>query len=463
MLSSLLLFLVYSVPPLAGWRLCFRAPLGRRRFQRSLRIAAPVNAVWEFVDPRGPYGGWSFPYEIHQATPISQSPLVLRFDGRPRHGGGAFEQIEEECAVDEAARRILRKTRATDGSSCEITLTDRGAGATVSVLYETRVTGLLACELTRLALARDLSALEDAVLGRDAREAPLFRFSGWRLALLGVVSGVVMVLLMLAPAFYVALKSMDVSIEGLFADAPSLAFVVALALGAALFLAVLLIAATLVHEAGHALALAAFGHRGVTVSLIPFGGGVALGSRAYDNAFEAGAVSLAGPALSALVAFAVMPDPEGLSALMQGLPGAQPQFAPALIAFSGATFVLLSLLVNIPNLLPWTGSDGALALGAVFRCGRTRQIAAGLFAALIAFVFAGVDDLLPFGLMFLALSWFNRKRPEAPAPGAPASWRSVAVAGALALVVGLYAHEAAALRRVEWLPPGQIPSTTDRA
>ncbi|WP_424362112.1 hypothetical protein [Methylocystis parvus] len=463
MLASLLLFLLYSIPPLGGWLLCFRAPLGRRRFQRSLHIPAPVNAVWAALDPRGPYGGWSFLYEVRRAEPISQSPLVLRLDRRPRHSSAAFERIEEECSVDEANRRILRKTRIAGGSSCEVTLADHGAGATVSVHYETGITGLLAYELTRLALARDLGAFEDAVLGRDAKEAPRFRFSGWRLALFGVVSGVVMILLILAPAFYVALRSVDVSIGGLLADPPALAFVLALALGAALFLATLLIAATLVHEMGHALALAAFGHRGVTVSLIPFGGGVAFGSRAYESAFEAGAVSLAGPALSALVALALMPDSERLSALMQGLLGQQPQFIPALIAVSGATFVLLTLLVNIPNILPWTGSDGSLALGAVFRCGRTRQIAAGLFAAVLAFVFAGVDDLLPFGLMFLALSWHNRKRPEAPAADAPAPWRSLAVAGALALVVGLYAHEAAALRRVEWLPPGQAPSAPDRA
>lgn len=463
MLASLLLFLVYSIPPLAGWQLCFRAPLGRRRFRGSLHIPAPVNAVWDALDPRGCYGGWNFLYEIREATPISQSPLVLRLDRRPRHSSAAFERIQDECEVDEAARRILRKARAADGPICEVTLADRGAGATVSVLYETRIAGLLAYELTRLALARDLGAFEDAVLGRDAKEAPLFRFSGWRLALLGVVSGVVMVLLMLAPAFYVALRSMDVSIEGLLADPPALAFVLALALGMALFVAILLIAATLVHEMGHALALAAFGHRGVTVSLIPFGGGVALGSRAYDSAFEAGAVGLAGPALSALVAFVVMPDPERLSALMQSLLGQQQQLVPALIAFSGATFVLLTLLVNIPNILPWTGSDGALALGAIFRCGRTRQVAAGLFAALLALLFAGVDDLLPFGLTFLALTWYNRKRPGAPTPGAPTPSRSVAVAGALALVVGLYAHEAAALRRIDWLPSGQPPLATDRA
>lgn len=451
MLSSLLLFLVYSIPPLAGWWLCFRAPFGRRRFRRSLVAPAPFDAVWRALDPRGPYGGWTFLYEIRQAAPVSQSPLVLRLDRRPRHSGEAFQRIEEACAADDAAGRIVRVTRGEDGARCETALDAEGARTKVSVSYEKPITGLLAYELTRLALARDLAALEDMVLGRDAKEAPLFRFSGWRLAALGVVSGLVMALMVLAPAFYVTLSTMGVSASALLGDTGALAFVAALSLAIAVFLAALLIAATLVHELGHALALAAFGHRGVTVSLIPFGGGVALGARDYEGAFEAGVVSLAGPALSALVAYAVMPEPAKLSTLMQGLLGDAPDFGATLIAFSGAVFVLLTLLVNIPNILPWTGSDGAQALGAIFRRARTRQIAAGLFAALLAFVFAGVHDLLPFGLMFLALSWFNRKRKETGGAAAE-GWRPLAMAVSLALVVGLYAHEASMLRGVQWTP-----------
>ncbi|PPD40474.1 MAG: hypothetical protein CTY15_14780 [Methylocystis sp.] len=214
---------------------------------------------------------------------------------------------------------------------------------------------------------------------------------------------------------------------------------------------------------GHAFALAAFGHRGITVSLIPFGGGVALGARAYASAFEAGVVSLAGPALSAVVALAALPEPTRLSALMQGLTGPQPQFGAAFAAFTGAAYALLTLLINIPNVLPWTGSDGALALGAMFSSPRLRQISAGLLAALLAFVFAGADDLLPFGLMFLALSWFNRKRPEAAAPDDAEGWRPLAVAAGLALVVGLYAHEAEVLRTIDWTPRPLAPSDGDPA
>lgn len=467
MLPSLLWFAIYSIPPLAGWWLCFRAPLGRPRFRRSAVIPAPMEAVWRVIDPRGPQGGWTFLYETREAAPVAQEPLVLAMERRPRHSHQPFTRAEEECAIDEAARRVTRIERDADGARCAVALTDEGAGTRVSVDYESRTTGLLAHELTRLGLSRDLAGLADAVLGRNAKAAPLFRFSGWRLALLGVVSGVAMVALILAPAFYVALKSLGVSFEALLSDPRALAFLLALAFGIALFLSALLIAATLVHEMGHALALAAFGHRGITVSLIPFGGGVALGARAYANAFEAGAVSLAGPALSALVALALLPEPDSLSGLMQSLtsraePG--PDYGAVLLAVSGAVFAFLTLLINVPNVLPWTGSDGALALDAIFGGRRVRQVAAGLFAAMLAFVFAGLDDLLPFGLMFLALSWFNRKEARQAAPDAPEGWRRLAVAAGLALVVGLYAHEASTLRRIDWLPQQTQPMTDpDRA
>lgn len=461
---SLLLFLIYSIPPLAGWWACFRMPLGRRRFRRSVVIPAPMERIWRLLDPRGPQGGWSFLHETRNAAQLSGNPLTLSMERRARHSHRPFVRAEEECLVDVAARRVIRADHAPDGARSEVTLANSGAGVTVNATYERRVTGLLDYEITRLGFARDLDALADAVLGRDAGAAPLFRFSGWRLAALGVVSGVVMAALILAPGFCAALKSMGVSFEALLADPQALGFILALGFAIALFLSTLFIAATLVHEMGHALALAAFGHRGITVSLIPFGGGVALGARDYASAFEAGAVSLAGPAFSAVVALAALPDPGRLSALMQGLGGNAPEYGAAFVAFSGAVYALLTLLINIPNVLPWTGSDGAVALGAIFGGRRRRHVAAGLFAALLAVVFAGRDDLLPFGLMFVALSWFNRKRPETAGSSTADGWRRLAVAGSLALVVGVYAHEAATLRQIDWLPRPPTPTMApDRA
>jgi hypothetical protein len=57
-------------------------------------MPASLDVVWNALDPRGAYGGWSFLYEIRQAQPISQSPLILRLDRRPRHSQAAFERID---------------------------------------------------------------------------------------------------------------------------------------------------------------------------------------------------------------------------------------------------------------------------------------------------------------------------------------------------------------------------------
>lgn len=458
MLPSLLWFVIYSLPPLAGWWLSFRAPLGRRRFEQEIVVPAPVEAVWRILDPRGPGGGWTPLYETRNAAPLSLDPLVLGMERRPRHSDQPFARIEEDCAVDEAARRLSRMERAPDGACSEVALATAGAQTTVALAYERRTTGLLAYELTRLGLRRDLDALEDAVLGRDAKGAPLFRFSGWRLAAMGVISGLAMVALILAPGVYVALGAMGVSFEALLHNPAALGFLALFLALCALYVTAMLILATLVHEMGHALALAAFGHRGVTVSLIPFGGGVALGARDYASAFEAGVVSLSGPALAALFALAFLPDPANLSDLLRGLATETPNYASAFWSFSGALFAFLTLLVNVPNVLPWSGSDGALALGAIFGGRRIRQVAAGLFAALLAVVFAGLDDLLPFGLMFLALSWWNRKRAGVEMAASLQNRQRFAVAIGLALVVGLYAHEAATLRRVDWTPQEAVES-----
>ena len=466
MFNSLLLFVIYSIPPFLGWWVCFRQPLGRRIFRNAIVVAAPLETVWRRLDPRAPEGGWTPLEETGEREILSNEPLVLASQRRPRQSDRPFARVVETVAIDAQAFRINRAERRGEGARCEFVLTEDGAGTRVALLYEKTITGLLAYELTRLGLARDLDAFQDAVAGRDAKSAPLFRFSGWRLALLGVVSGLVMVALVLAPATYVALGAMGVSFSALLSDPAAFGFVVLFTLASAIYLTALLIFATLVHEMGHAAALAAFGHRGVMVSLVPFGGGVALGARDYANAFEAGVVSLAGPALSALVAFAVLPDPATLSALLQGVAaGAAADNGRALLAFSGALFAFLTLLINIPNVLPWTGSDGALALGAIFSERRLRLVAAGAATALLAFIFAGVDDLLPFGLLFVALTWWNRKRAVTQTPDLPGDWRRLAVAGAFAAIIGLYALEAAALRRVDWTPaPGpEAAAFPDRA
>ncbi|WP_363347640.1 hypothetical protein [Methylocystis echinoides] len=430
---ALLWFLLFSVPPFAGWWLLFRLPLGRRRFACRITVDAPAALIWRLLDPRGPKGGFNL---LHETRDKRRAP----------HSEKPFVRLVEEREAGEGKGRIVCEAA---GARVVADVDGTGDRTQLTVLYEKPVTGLLDYELTRLALTRELTALGDAALGHGVETAPLFRFAGWRLALLGVVTGLAMAALLLAPAFYLALNALGVSMDALLATPEALALILQLAGVATLLLFGLLLAVTLIHEFGHALALAAFGHREIVISLAPFGGGVSIGAHDHADAFEAGVVGLAGPALSALAAFVVQPAPSELSELARGLASAEPDYAAALVGVARQAFVLLTLLYNIPNLLPWAGSDGARAVAALCRPGRAQQVAAGLLTALLALLFARADDLVAFGLMFLALEWFNRRPALAmDSPDSPGR-RRLAVAAGLALVVGLYAHEAALLRQID--------------
>jgi len=61
---------------------------------------------------------------------------------------------------------------------------------------------------------------------------------------------------------------------------------------------------------------------------------------------------------------------------------------------------------------------------------------------------------LPFGLLFLALTWWNRKKGDDKASRAPSDGQRLVLAGALALTLTLFALEAETLRRIEWAPRG---------
>ncbi len=124
MLPSLLWFLLYSIPPLAGWWLCFRAPLGRPALRRSMTVPAPVDTVWRALDPR--QGGFTFLYEIGGAQTISNEPLTLRLERRPRHSHEPFAPMEEVCELDLADRSISRR-EIRGGAQTETRLESRGA------------------------------------------------------------------------------------------------------------------------------------------------------------------------------------------------------------------------------------------------------------------------------------------------------------------------------------------------
>ncbi len=448
-LPLLVWFLLFVVPPLAGWWLFFRLPLGRRRFSRDAVIATPTEAVWRLLDPRGPRGGWRFVDEAPNVAVVSESPLRLALTRRPRlsHRFKRLEIVEEACEADEAAGRLVR-----DGGGVRtiVELSAEGDRTRVSVSYEKRIRGLFDYERTRLALARDLDALSDTAIGPDARALPLFRFSGWRLALLSALGGSAMVMLVLAAPLGLALSPSGLPPRAVFAAPPELTLLLlGLAGAVTLVFFLLLLAVTLVHETGHALARAAIGRRGITVSLVPLCAFVAPVSCNEAEAFETGLVCLAGPALSALAGFPVMPDPEKLWATISGLSAPAPDYAGAVFVLAGAAFVTITVVFNVSALLPWAGSDGARTLDAVFNPSRARQVAAALLLALLLSETSGATDLLLIGLVLLAMNWLHRWPEASPESMEAPGWRRAALAATLALVLVIHKHEEASLGRLD--------------
>ncbi|MEK4034161.1 hypothetical protein WOC76_13145 [Methylocystis sp. IM3] len=419
-----LVLLLFSAPVLAVWWLGFRMPLGRRRFTRNIVIAAPADAVWRLLDPLGPGGGRRLVDEARDVRVISRSPLRLSLARRPRGAERLFDIIEEDCLVDRAAGRLI-----LDGGGVRslVELTAAGDGTQISASYEKHVSGLWDYERTRLFLARDLFELaHDATAGEA--EFPLFRFFGWRLALLRALGASVMATSALTLAGYLAREWAPVrrlaDAHGA-SDIP-LAFGVVASL---IFLLLLMgVAAWAIHEFGHALASAAFRRRAKRLNIVSIQNHEPFCPRDEASAFEAGAISLAGPAFSALAIFA--------------LDLAAPAWRiDSFLAFGLLVFFKAVLLCfNTYSLIQKGSSDAEPVLDAIFGAGERNAVSKSSSAAGEAmFSTAGRGDLGALSLMVLAISWLRDRRLSALVK---ADWRRRALAAGLALVVGFYAYEA---------------------
>lgn len=167
--------------------------------------------------------------------------------------------------------------------------------------------------------------------------------------------------------------------------------------GLALAAAILLV--VLVHEAGHFLAMRAFGYRNLQVLALPLVGGVALGVDARPDAARQAWMSLAGPLPGIAIGWVLL----------------------LLLAFGGAPvsanawlwpLALVFLFVNYLNVLPIPPLDGAHVVRALLppRHGRIETVFIGV-AALLGAVFAWQHDmpliaaLAALQLLFLRGGW----------------------------------------------------------
>lgn len=410
--SALAALPLVLAPALAVWWLGFRISLGSRRFSRQIVIAAPAEAVWRLLKS-------SNSRRIDES--LSAEPPRLLLARRPRGKFGLLPPLDEERHAEEGAGRLIRRG---GNIRCEIEFQSTPGGTQISALYETPIVGLWDYEKTRLALARDLFALGDEAMGGDVQAIPRFRQCGWRATLLSHLGASVAVSSLLTAAF-VAGKSASL--------AEAAGFEAASVIGCFAVLS-LLILASLVHEAGHALALAAFGRRGAMVNVVPFLDHTPFRPPERASAFEAGVAGLAGPALSALVLLMVIP-------LAQDPPFQQPVAAHVL---GGVASIFSGMLatVNLLALMPFGGSDTASALDAIFG-GRAPPLVWAGFGAAFAWIIFDINDPRALAL-FAVLAYWLRDSPPLTRQ-AISVWRRLALATGLVLVVGLYAHAAAIL------------------
>jgi Zn-dependent protease len=459
MLPSSIAFFVSFALPVAAWWAAFRAPLGRKIFRNRISIPAPAQAVWDRLDPRRLDFAWVESAEIRRAVLIDDDPVTVAFDLRAAHSAQEFRRTISayrlepphrtvEWVVWDGAAAVPVETRV----QLQYELTPAGAATTVEQIFTVPVTGLLTPVLLRQSFQRRLDCLRAAVMQTEPARAPLVSFTGWRIALFSIVASLVM---LAAPTVMSFLETPDALAKA--RDNPvwrTYPFVIVCA-------AVLGELSILVHELGHAAAMLAFGHRRITISLVPFGGGVALSTRSYATAFEAGVVAVAGVLVTALLCLplTLLLAPLGdflthvfaVAHLHHDTVATARAFAEGfwrpgvLTAVMAALFIATSLLLNVWNILPMKGSDGAQLLESIVPDARARRILAlGIVGALALYFSVGVGVLV-FGALFWATSAVSGGAPQM-APRRPASgFERLALAGTLCATLGLYAFEGRAI------------------
>jgi Zn-dependent protease len=157
--------------------------------------------------------------------------------------------------------------------------------------------------------------------------------------------------------------------------------------------ALILTGVLLVHEAGHAIAMRAFGYRDINMFFIPFFGAAVTGTAKEIAAWKQAVVVLAGPVPGLLAALAFFVY-RGFYPFETG-------------SFDYGKIAVVAALVNLFNLLPLTPLDGGrLVEISVFSRWPGARIAFAFFSAVAASLFAawGKD---PYLLPILAILWLS--------------------------------------------------------
>ena len=336
-------------------------PLGLRTLRVSRRLRVRPEEIWRLMRPSGAMTEWH-PH-ILSATPMKDSPDKIEFFYRhpDRHGQPSRRIMAVDRMAVTASGVYTCDLRVVSDSTLDSSF---WAGYRESRRIEpcsggTRVTfeqtdsyrGLAFYLFRRIALRRELQALEDHVTGqkssdRLALEHPLFQ------VFLAIIST-----LMLWPFF-------GLNTQGLMMSS---------------FLTLVIV----LHELGHMIAYRAFGHKSTRMIFVPLLGGIAVGGRPYNTRFEVATCALMGPGISAFL----VPILISLHSSLGKTELAQEVGSPLLV------FLLILGAFNLLNLIPMYRFDGGRILRQVFDS--QRMLALGSFGIAAAIVATGWHIGLP--------------------------------------------------------------------
>lgn len=333
------------------------APLGIRTITMRRTLDADVRRIWSAIDPRGAMASWH-PSVLSSEADAARPHLVRQLFRQPdRHGqptrrlfdvkmapddgGGtrfSFDaRVVEDSTLDSAFWQDFRETRAVRAA-------DDG-GALLTVSQTDRYRGIAVLAYRYVTLRRELASLEGFLATGHSRSGGLFEHPAMQAGL------AVLSTLMLWPFFGLN--------------------------GNGLLISALLTVVIVLHELGHMTAYRAFGHTSARMIFVPLLGGVAIGGRPYNSAFEVATCALMGAGVSAFLVPVVVAAHEAT------LHGALP------LAMMMPLLVLLLIMgsFNLLNLLPMNRFDGGRVLHQVF-CGRRMQMA-GSFGVTLVILWIG--------------------------------------------------------------------------
>jgi Zn-dependent protease len=416
------------------WWLMFLAPLGRRRFESRAVIAAPAEKIWDsFVLGPEPDDGWTGLSEVQARELLDGAPMRIREVTRLLAGPKKFKTYVYRVTTFDAPRIFETCTQSRDGVDVDsknatratLLLTPQAQTTKAILSYEHPVKGLYNLLFLRRIYARMLERLR--ALCEDRPMPSAARGLGWRNGVLFGVLG------LLATAYAMS----DGDLAG---GWPIL-----------LAAALLIQGVVVVHEFGHWLAMRWFGHKGATITMIPFFGGAAIGGQAASSSFEKAIIALMGPGFSALLTLLLLIPAWrwslGVEALTRHAPGETLDFVTMGKMVVGAlsmAFVLIAAPLNLLNLAPLGMMDGARVVDALAESRPLRLLARLALAAGLGFCVYGLGGAADIGPTFGVLAAISLsgvltpKAALAPALTPMTSRQRCIAVSALALTLGVH-------------------------